>query len=123
MLAGAGTAARRAVGPQAGWRALGGPVAGAVFGAAWSCVGLSVRWPAGTHRSRLARAREKPRHGLTRRGVTLPATTLGAVLAPRSARASVSSLLCDSTTKAATAFPARHAAAGGALSASAAALA
>ncbi len=44
-------------------------------------------------------------------------------LAPRSASASVSSLLCDSTTRAAIAFAARHAAAGGALSAPAAALA
>ena len=48
---------------------------------------------------------------------------MAAVLAPRSASASVSSLLCDSTTRAAIAFAARHAAAGGALSAPAAALA
>ena len=82
-----------------------------------------LRWPAGTLRSRLARAREKLRRGLARRGVVLPAAALGAVLAPRSASASVSSLLCDSTTRAAIAFAARHAAAGGALSAPAAALA
>ena len=47
---------------------------------------------------------------------------MAAALAPRSASASVSSLLCDTTTRAAIAFAARHAA-GGALSASAAALA
>ncbi len=75
-----------------------------------------LRWPVGTLRSRLARAREKLRSGLARRGVTLPAAALGAVLAPRSASASVSSLLCDSTTRAAIAFAARHAA-GGALGA------
>ena len=45
------------------------------------------------------------------------------VLAPRSASASVPPLLCDSTTRAAIAFAARHAAASGALSASTAALA
>ena len=81
-----------------------------------------LRCPAGTLRSRLARAREKLRLGLARRGVVLPAAALAAVLAPRSASASVSPLLCDSTTRAAIAFAARHAA-GGALSAPAAALA
>ena len=50
-----------------------------------------LRCPAGTVRSRLARAREKLRRGLTRRGVVLPAAALAAVLAPRSASASVSS--------------------------------
>ena len=82
-----------------------------------------LRCPAGTLRSRLARAREKLRIGLARRGVVLPAAALGAVLAPRSASASIPPLLCDSTTRAAIAFAARHAAAGGALSAPAAALA
>jgi RNA polymerase sigma factor (sigma-70 family) len=81
-----------------------------------------LRWPAGTLRSRLARAREKLRRGLALRGVALPVAVLAAALAPRSAAAPVSPLLCDSTTRAATAFAARHAA-GGALSASAAALA
>ncbi len=69
-----------------------------------------LRWPVGTTRSRLARAREKLRRGLDDRG-----------LAPAS-WASVSSLLCDSTTSAAIAFAARHAP-GGAVSAPAAALA
>jgi protocatechuate 3,4-dioxygenase beta subunit len=59
---------------------------------------------------------------LTRRGFAMSTTAMAAALAPRSASASVSSLLCDSTTRAATAFAARHAA-GGALAAPAAALA
>ncbi len=81
-----------------------------------------LRCPAGTLRSRLARAREKLRISLTRRGVVLPATVLGAVLAPRSASASIRPLLCDSTTRAAVQFAAGHAV-GGAPSAPAAALA
>jgi RNA polymerase sigma factor (sigma-70 family) len=81
-----------------------------------------LRWPVGTTRSRLARAREKLRRGLSRRGFAMSSAAVAAVLAPRSTQASVSSLLCDSTTRAAIAFAARHAA-GGALSASAAALA
>ena len=81
-----------------------------------------LRWPVGTLRSRLARAREKLRRGLTRRGFALSGTALAAVLVPRSAPASVSSLLCETTTRAAIAFAARPAA-GGALSASAAAMA
>ncbi len=82
-----------------------------------------LKWPVGTLRSRLARAREKLRLKLTSRGVAMPAVALGTALAARSARASVSSLLCDSTTRAAIAFAARHAAAGGALAAPASALA
>ena len=49
----------------------------------------------------------KLRRGLARRGVALPAVALAAVLAPRSASASVSSLLCDTTTRAAIGFAAR----------------
>jgi RNA polymerase sigma factor (sigma-70 family) len=82
-----------------------------------------LRWPVGTLRSRLARARDRLRHGLTRRGFALSGTAFAALLAPRSARASVSSLLCDSTTRAAMSFAVRHAAAGGTLFAPAAALA
>ncbi len=78
-----------------------------------------LRWPVGTTRSRLARAREKLRRGLTRRGFTLSSAAIAALLAPRSAGASVSSLLCDSTTRAAIAFAARRAPTGGSLSASA----
>ena len=81
-----------------------------------------LRCPAGTLRSRLARAREKLRIGLARRGVALPAAALGAVLAPRSASASIPPLLCDSITRAAIQFAAGKAA-GEALSASATALA
>ena len=39
-----------------------------------------LRWPAGPLRSRLARAREKIRRGLDRRGVAIPAV---AILDPR----------------------------------------
>jgi RNA polymerase sigma factor (sigma-70 family) len=60
--------------------------------------------PAGTLRSRLARAREKLRRGLIRRGIALPAGTVAAALAPRSAGASVSSHLCETTTRAAIGF-------------------
>jgi RNA polymerase sigma factor (sigma-70 family) len=71
-----------------------------------------LRWPAGTVRSRLARARDKLRRGLTRRGVVLPATTLAAVLSTRSNAASISSPLCAVTTQAAMSFAAGPAAAG-----------
>ena len=81
-----------------------------------------LRCPAGTLRSRLARARGKLRDRLARRGVALPAAALGAVLAPRSASASIPPLLCETTTRAATAFAAQHAASG-AISAAAATLA
>src|SRR5262245_12405338 len=50
-----------------------------------------LRWPGGTVRSRLARAREKLRRGLTRRGVALPSAAVAAVLSPRPAAASLSS--------------------------------
>jgi len=73
-------------------------------------VARRLRWPAGTVGSRLARARDKLRRGLTRRGVVLPAAVMAAVLNPKSASARVSSLLCDTTTKAAIRFAAGHAA-------------
>jgi RNA polymerase sigma factor (sigma-70 family) len=81
-----------------------------------------LRCPAGTLRSRLARARDKLRGGLARRGVILPATALAAFLDSRFASASVSSPLCDMTTRAAIHFTAGPAAAGS-ISASAMALA
>ena len=81
-----------------------------------------LRWPAGTLRSRLARAREKLRISLTRRGIALPDAALGAGLTPRIARAAVSSSLCHITTRAAMSFASGQAAAG-AGSASAIALA
>ena len=68
-----------------------------------------LEWPAGTLRSRLARARDKLRRGLTRRGVVLPAAALAAALDSRSASASVSSPLCDITTRAAIEFAAGQA--------------
>ncbi len=73
-------------------------------------VALRLNWPAGTVRSRLARARDKLRRGLTRRGVVLPAATIAAALGPRPAAASVSSALCDTTTSAALRFVAGQAA-------------
>jgi protocatechuate 3,4-dioxygenase beta subunit len=81
-----------------------------------------LRCPAGTVHSRLDRARETLRRGLLRRGFAPSTTAMAATLAPRPAEASVPPLLCDSTTRAAIHFAARHAA-GGALSASAAAIA
>jgi RNA polymerase sigma factor (sigma-70 family) len=82
-----------------------------------------LKWPSGTLRSRLVRARDKLRRGLALRGFALSGTAIAIMLAPRSARASLSSLLCETTTRAAIAFAARHAAIGGALSAPAAAMA
>jgi RNA polymerase sigma factor (sigma-70 family) len=81
-----------------------------------------LRCPAGTVRSRLARACDKLRRGLTRRGVVLSATAFTTALSPRAASASVSSPLCNITTRAAMNFAAGQAAAG-ATSASAMALA
>jgi len=73
-------------------------------------VARRLRWPAGTVRSRLARARDKLRRGLTRRGVALPAAVLATALGTKSASAHISSLLCDTTTKAAIHFAAGQAA-------------
>jgi RNA polymerase sigma factor (sigma-70 family) len=69
-----------------------------------------LRWPAGTLRSRLARARDKLRRGLTRRGIALPAALLTTALSSRSVSARISSPLCDVTTKAAIQFAAGQAA-------------
>jgi RNA polymerase sigma factor (sigma-70 family) len=69
-----------------------------------------LRCPAGTLRSRLARARDKLRRNLTRRGFAVPAAVLATALGTRSASASVSSPLCDATTKAAIQFAAGTAA-------------
>jgi RNA polymerase sigma factor (sigma-70 family) len=81
-----------------------------------------LRCSHGTVRSRMARAREKLRRALTRRGVVLSGTAIAAALETRSASASVSSLLCDSTARAAIRFAAGPAV-GEALAASTAALA
>lgn len=69
-----------------------------------------LRWPHGTVRSRLARARQKLGRGLMRRGIALPAVALAAVLDSHPASASVSSALSDVTTRAAIHFPAGRAA-------------
>jgi RNA polymerase sigma factor (sigma-70 family) len=71
-----------------------------------------LRWPAGTVRSRLARARDKLRRGLTRRGIVLPAAALATVLDARPVSAALSSSLCDITARAAVDFMAKPAAAG-----------
>jgi len=71
---------------------------------------LRLGCPKGTVLSRLARARDKLRLGLTRRGVALPAAALTAVLSSRSASARISPSLCDITTRAAIHFAAGQAA-------------
>ncbi len=74
-----------------------------------------LRWPVGTLRSRIARARDRLRLALDRRGFALPSAAIAAMLgSTRSARASVSPLLRDSTTRAAIRFAARQSAAVGA---------
>ncbi len=77
-----------------------------------------LSWPVGTLRSRLARPREKLRRGLVRRGFAPTAGVLGGSIShrpfpfpfafPRPLSSSASSLLCDSTTRAAIAFAARR---------------
>ena len=70
-----------------------------------------LRWPAGTLRSRLARAREKLRRGLTRRGVTLPRPPWRLRLSTRSASARRSHPSCARSPRgAAIRFAARQAA-------------
>ena len=80
-----------------------------------------LQWPHGTVRSRLARARDKLRRGLIRRGVVLPAAAITVVLS-KAATAAISSPLCDNTTRAAIQFAAGQGG-GGAVSASAMTLA
>ena len=81
-----------------------------------------LRWPDGTVRSRMARAREKLRRALTRRGIVLPAAALAAVLDSRPAPGAVSSPLWDVAARASIRFAAGPAA-GEALSATTTALA
>jgi RNA polymerase sigma factor (sigma-70 family) len=81
-----------------------------------------LRCPAGTVRSRLARACEKLRRGLTRRGFALSTAAIASALTTRSASACVSSAVCEATSRAAVRFVTKQAAAG-VLSASAVALA
>ncbi len=63
-----------------------------------------LRWSHGTVRSRMARAREKLRRGLMRRGLVLPPVALAALLDARSVSASISSSLCELTTQGALRF-------------------
>jgi RNA polymerase sigma factor (sigma-70 family) len=63
-----------------------------------------LRWPPGTVRSRLARARDKLRRGLTRRGVVLSGAALAVTLTGMSASAGVSTTLRAATTSAAIRF-------------------
>ncbi len=65
-----------------------------------------LRCPAGTLRSRLARAREKLRRALVRRGVVFPAVALATALDSASAKAAVSSTLCNVATRSAIEFAA-----------------
>ena len=65
-----------------------------------------LRWSHGTLRSRMARAREKLKRALTRRGVVLPVATLAAALSARCASAKISSHLCETTALAAIQFAA-----------------
>jgi RNA polymerase sigma factor (sigma-70 family) len=58
-------------------------------------------WPVGTVRSRLARARDRLRGRLTRRGLALSATAFTAVLAAHSAHAAVPPTLADVALRAA----------------------
>ena len=71
-----------------------------------------LRWREGTLRSRLARARDKLRRGLTRRGIVMPAAALVAMLDTRPVSAALSSPLRDIVTRAAVDFAAKSAAAG-----------
>jgi RNA polymerase sigma factor (sigma-70 family) len=65
--------------------------------------------PAGTVHSRLARARNKLRRGLIRRGLVAPAAALVALFETRFASAAVSTPLCDITTRVAIRFAADQA--------------
>jgi RNA polymerase sigma factor (sigma-70 family) len=71
-----------------------------------------LRCPAGTVRSRLARACDKLRRGLNRRGYALSTAAAASALASRSASASVSFGMCETTAQAAMRYAARKAATG-----------
>ncbi|HEV3165826.1 MAG TPA: sigma-70 family RNA polymerase sigma factor [Isosphaeraceae bacterium] len=75
-----------------------------------------LRWPVGTVRGRLARARDLLRGRLARRGVTLSALLAGGLFSDSAARAAVPPALLDSTVHAAMRFAASPAAPAGAVS-------
>ena len=70
-----------------------------------------LRCSHGTIRSRMARAREKLRRGLVRRGVTLSAAALAGALSSRSAPAAIAYQLQETTTRSAISFATGHSAA------------
>jgi RNA polymerase sigma factor (sigma-70 family) len=78
--------------------------------------------PVGTVKARLSRAREMLRNRLIRRGLALTASTFSTALLAEASAASLPTVLIDSTLKAAMSFAAGDAAAGGVVSAEAAAL-
>jgi RNA polymerase sigma factor (sigma-70 family) len=80
---------------------------------------LRLRWPVGTVRSRLARARDKLRRRLSARGLTTEDAALTVAVASRS----VTSVLLDATVRASLGFTARQATATARASATATALA
>ncbi len=76
---------------------------------------LQLRWPVGSVKSRLSRARELLRTRLTRRGITLSAGLLTTALAAN--KASASPALADATIRGAALYAAGDAVAGGLISA------
>jgi RNA polymerase sigma factor (sigma-70 family) len=81
-----------------------------------------MRCPVGTIKTRLSRAREMLRKRLTRRGLALSTAAFSTALLAEAPAASLPTVLFDSTLKAAICFAAGDAAAGGFVSAQAAAL-
>jgi RNA polymerase sigma factor (sigma-70 family) len=81
-----------------------------------------LRWPVGTVKGRLARARELLRKRLTRRGLVLSTGTIATALSPEALSAPLPPALTHSTLQAAASFAAGNAATGGLVSAQAAAL-
>ncbi len=71
-----------------------------------------LHWPVGTVRGRLSRARDLLRERLGRRGVTVPAVALSAVLTRAATAEAVPPALADRTARAAIGYATRGAAAG-----------
>jgi RNA polymerase sigma factor (sigma-70 family) len=86
-------------------------------------VAQGLGWTPGTVAGRLARARERLRAGLTRRGVTLTAATLAAALSQQAGAGVLPATLVKSAVKVTTLFVLGHAAVPGAVAPKAAALA